>query len=207
MEQQERKGYHSDVGDDEGEPVAPLLALHVTAANEGDQAQVEHLSIIDTVLKANQLYAQNFDGGRLPARPALKLAVVTCKDARIMVEPMLGLKPGDAHIIRNAGGIVLPDVIRSLLVSHYMLGTQEIMIINHTGCGMMGFTDTELFMKIRRATGTAAAEPEAIHTFTDLDENVRKQVEKVRSHPWIPEHIVVRGFVYDIETGWLREVE
>lgn len=165
------------------------------------------MSIIDTVLKANQMYAQNFDGGRLPALPALKLAVVTCKDARIMVEPMLGLKPGDAHIIRNAGGIVLPDVIRSLLVSHYMLGTQEIMIINHTGCGMMGFTDTELFMKIRRATGTTAAEPEAIHTFTDLDENVRKQVEKVRSHPWMPGQVVVRGFVYDIETGRLREVE
>ncbi|HET6262033.1 MAG TPA: carbonic anhydrase, partial [Chloroflexia bacterium] len=88
-----------------------------------------------------------------------------------------------------------------------MLGTQEIMIINHTGCGMMGFTDTELFMKMRQATGTAAAGPEAIHTFTDLDENVRKQVEKVRSHPWIPGHIVVRGFVCDIETGRLREVE
>jgi carbonic anhydrase len=165
------------------------------------------LSVINTILKANQLYAQSFDGGRLPAPPALKLAVVTCKDARIMVEPMLGLKPGDAHIIRNAGGIVLPDVIRSLLVSHYMFGTQEIMIINHTGCGLMEFTDTELFTKMRQATGTSAAGPEAIHTFTDLDENVRKQVEKVRSHPWIPEHVVVRGFVCDIDTGRLREVK
>lgn len=167
------------------------------------------MSVIDNVLRANDLYAQNFDGeaGRLPAPPALKLTVVTCKDARIMVEPMLGLKAGDAHVIRNAGGIVTSDVIRSLLVSHYMLGAQEVMIINHTGCGMMGFSDAELFTKMRHATGTAAAVPEAIHTFTDLDDNVRKQVEKVRSHPWIPGHVVVRGFVYDIGTGRLREVE
>lgn len=158
------------------------------------------------MLKANELYAETFDGGGLPAPPALKLAVVTCKDARMMVEEILGLKQGDAHIIRNAGGIVTPDVIRSLLVSHYMLGAQEVMIINHTGCGMMGFTDMELFTKMRQATGTAAAGPEAIHTFTDLDENVHKQVEKVRSHPWIPDGLVVRGFVYDIETGRLREV-
>ncbi len=165
------------------------------------------MSIIDNILKANEHYAESFTNNDLPAPPALKLAIVTCKDARLMVEPMLGLKQGDAHIIRNAGGVVTPDVIRSLLVSHYTLGTEEFMIINHTGCGMMTFTDEQLFTKMREATGTAAAGPERIHTFIDLDKNVRMQVEKVKSHPWIPAHIAVRGFVYDMETGRLREVE
>jgi carbonic anhydrase len=164
------------------------------------------LSIIDDVLKANERYAKDFTKNDLPAPPALKLAIVTCKDARLMVEAMLGLKQGDAHIIRNAGGVVTPDVIRSLLVSHYMLGAQQVMIINHTGCGMMSFNDEQLFTKVRQATGTAAAGPEAMHTFTDLEENVRKQVEKVKSHPWIPEEVVVRGFVYDLDTGRLSEV-
>jgi carbonic anhydrase len=164
------------------------------------------LSVIDNVLKANELYSESYTNHNLPAAPALKLAVITCKDARLRVEAMLELKEGDAHIIRNAGGVVTPDVIRSLLVSHYMLGAQEVMIINHTGCGMMSFTDEQLFVTVRQATGTAAAGPEAIHTFTDIEENVRRQVEKVKSHPWIPEGMVVRGFVYDMETGKLREV-
>ena len=164
------------------------------------------LSIVDNVLKANERYAEKFTRNDLPAPPALKLAIVTCKDARLMVEAALGLKQGDAHIIRNAGGVVTPDVIRSLLVSTYMLGTEDVMIINHTQCGMMSFTDEQLFMKMREDTGTAAAGPEAIHTFTNLEENVRTQVEKVRSHPWIPEALAVRGFVYEMETGRLREI-
>ncbi len=164
------------------------------------------MSVIDNVLKANELYSESYIDNKLSAPPALKLAVITCKDARLMVEAILGLKEGDAHIIRNAGGVVTPDVIRSLLVSHYMLGAQEVMIINHTGCGMMSFTDEQLFATVRQASGTAAAGPEAIHTFTGLEENVRKQVEKVKSHPWIPGDMVVRGFVYDMETGKLREV-
>jgi carbonic anhydrase len=164
------------------------------------------LSTIDDVLRANERYAESFERNDLPAEPSLRLAVVTCKDARLMVEAMLGLKQGDAHIIRNAGGVVTPDVIRSILVSHYMLGAQEVMIINHTGCGMMGFTDEQLFTTMREVTCTTAAGPEAIHTFVNLEENVRKQVEKVRSHPWIPGHLVVRGFVYEMETGRLREV-
>ena len=144
------------------------------------------MSVIDNVLKANELYAETYVNHNLPSPPALQLAVITCKDARLRVEEMLGLEEGDAHIIRNAGGVVTPDVIRSLLVSHYMLGAQEVMIINHTGCGMMTFTDEQLFTKVRQASGTAAAGPEAIHTFTDIEENVRKQVEKVKSHAWIP---------------------
>ena len=164
------------------------------------------MSVIDNVLKANELYSERYTNNHLPAPPALNLAVITCKDARLIVEAILGLKEGDAHIIRNAGGVVTPDVIRSLLVSHYMLGAQEVMIINHTSCGMMSFTDEQLFTKVRQTTGTAAAGPEAIHTFTDIEENVRKQVEKVKSHPWIPDDMAVRGFVYDMETGKLREI-
>lgn len=164
------------------------------------------MSIIDNVLKANELFVQSFEQGKLPAEPALNLVIVACKDARMHIEAILALKPGDAHIIRNAGGIVTPDVIRSLMVSHYMLGTQEVMIINHTGCGMMGFTDDHLFEKARQTTGASAADPESIHTFINLDENVREQIAKVKSHPWIPESVVVRGFIYNIETGRLREV-
>jgi carbonic anhydrase len=164
------------------------------------------LGVIDEAIRANKLYAQNFSGGHLPAPPALGLAIVTCKDARLMVEPMLGLKQGDAHIIRNAGGIVTEDVIRSLLISHYMLFVQEFMVINHTQCGLMTFTDEELRTRVREATGTAAETPASFHTFVDLEANVRQQVRKVRSHPWIPPKIPVRGFIYDVSTGLISEV-
>jgi carbonic anhydrase len=164
------------------------------------------LSVIDEAIKANRLYARDFRGGDLPAPPALGLAVVTCKDARLMVEPMLGLNQGDAHIIRNAGGIVTEDVIRSLVVSHYMLSTQEFMIINHTQCGLMTFTDEELRARVQEATGTASVTPASFHTFGDLEVNVRHQVQKVKSHPWIPDRIPVRGFIYDVRTGLLTEV-
>jgi carbonic anhydrase len=164
------------------------------------------LSAIDEAIRANKLYAQEFRGGDLPAPPALGLAVVTCKDARLMVEPMLGLKQGDAHIIRNAGGIVTEDVIRSLVISHYVLSAQEFMIINHTQCGLLTFTDEELRTRLEDATGTASVTPAGFHTFRDLEANVRHQVQKVRSHPWIPGRIPVRGFIYDIRTGLLSEV-
>ena len=164
------------------------------------------MSIIDEAIRANRLYAQDFHAGDLPAPPALGLAVVTCKDARLTVEPMLGLKQGDAHIIRNAGGIVTEDVIRSLVISHYMLAAQEFMIINHTQCGLMTFTDDELRAKVQQATGTASVSPAAFHTFTDLEANVLDQVQKVKSHPWIPGRIPVRGFIYDVRTGLLSEV-
>ncbi len=119
---------------------------------------------------------------------------------------MLGLKTGDAHIIRNAGGIVTEDALRSLIISHHLLGTQEFMVINHTDCGMLTFKDEELRQKLQQQTGTVTVAPVYFHAFSDVEENVRQQVQKVKSHPWIPKHIPIRGFVYDVKTGRLTEV-
>jgi len=164
------------------------------------------MSIIDEVLKANEQYAKNFKLANLPIPPAKKLAVVACMDARLTVSQLLGLKTGDAHIIRNAGGLVTEGALRSLIISHHLLGTQEFMIINHTDCGMLTFTDEELRKQLRQKTGTITVTPASFHSFSDLEENVREQVEKVKSHPWIPNHIPVRGFIYDVKTGRLKEV-
>jgi carbonic anhydrase len=166
------------------------------------------MSVIDEVLKANKKYAKNFKLGHLPMPPARKLAVVACMDARMTVSQLLGLKTGEAHIIRNAGGIVTDDAMRSLIISHYLLGTQEWMIINHTDCGMLTFTDEELRRQLRERTqtGTLGVLPASFHPFSDLEENVRHQVQKVKSHPWFPKHIPVRGFIYDVKTGSLNEV-
>ena len=164
------------------------------------------MSIIDGVLEANHSEAQHFDIGHLPKPPALKLAVVACMDARLTVEQLLGLKTGDAHIIRNAGAVVTEDVVRSLLISHYMLGTQEFMIIGHTDCGMLTFRDEDLRRKLRELNGTSALAPAYFHAFTNLEESIREQVQRVKSHPWIPEGLPVRGFIYDVTTGKLSEV-
>jgi carbonic anhydrase len=144
--------------------------------------------------------------GSLAMPPAKKLAVLACMDARLHVEEMLGLKAGEAHIIRNAGGIATADAVRSLIISHYLLGTQEFMVINHTDCGMLTFKDHDLMDRLRRETGTMAVGPSVFHSFTSLDQNVKDQVMKLRSHPWIPQGIAVRGFVYDVKSGKLREV-
>jgi carbonic anhydrase len=164
------------------------------------------MSVTNEVLKANDNYAQRFSLGELPMPPARKLAVVACMDARLTVEEFLGLKTGDAHIIRNAGGIVTEDAIRSLIISHHLLGTQEFLVINHTDCGMLTFQDDELRGKLESETGTATAAPTAFHAFADLEQNVRRQVQKVKSHPWVPREIPVRGFVYDVKSGRLKEV-
>jgi len=164
------------------------------------------MTTTDEVLKANETYADNFTGGDLRLPPARKLAVVACMDARLIVSQMLGLKAGEAHIIRNAGGIVTEDALRSLIISHQLLGTQEFIIINHTDCGMLTFKDEELRAKLQKQTGTATVAPDAFHAFSNLEENVRQQIQKVRSHPWIPKQISVRGFIYDVKTGRLREV-
>ncbi len=164
------------------------------------------MSIIEEVLKANESYAQNFTLGALPMPPGRKLAVVACMDARVTVEELLGLKTGDAHIIRNAGGIVTEDALRSLIISHHLLGTQEFMLIHHTDCGMLTFQDTELRAKLQQQTGTATVAPVHFHAFSDLEEDVRQQIQKVKSHPWIPEHIPVRGFIFNVQTGRLHEV-
>ena len=165
------------------------------------------MTAIDEVLEANRRYAEGFTQGGLPGRPpSRKLAVVTCMDCRLHVAKLLGLELGAAHIIRNAGGIVTEDVVRSLIISHHIGGTQEFMIINNTKCGMLTFKDEELAARLQQETGKAPVAPARFYAFTDLEENVRQQVRKVRSHPWIPESIPVRGFLYDVDTGRLSEV-
>jgi carbonic anhydrase len=163
------------------------------------------MSMIDEVLKANEDYSLNFSPAPAP-EPGRKLAVLACMDARLVVSRILGLKEGDAHIIRNAGGIVDSDALRSLIISHYMLGTQEFMLIHHTDCGMLRFKDGDLSVRLQKETGAVAVSPERFYAFTDLDENVREQIAKLRSHPWIPRSIPIRGFVFDVKTGRLREV-
>ncbi len=164
------------------------------------------MSVTEEVLKANQSYTQNFKLGHLPMPPGRKLAVVACMDARLTVEEVLGLKTGDAHIIRNAGGIVTEDVLRSLIISHHLLGTQEFVLIHHTDCGMLTFKDDELQTRLQQQTGTATVAPTRFHAFSDLAEDVWLQMQKIQSHPWIPKHIPVRGFIYDVKTGRLKEV-
>ncbi len=164
------------------------------------------MSVTEEVLKANERYAQRFTLGNLPIPPGRKLAIVACMDARMTVEQILGLKTGEAHIIRNAGGIITDDALRSLIISHHLLGTQEFILIEHTDCGMLTFTDEALQAKLRQKTGTDAVAPSRFHAFANLAENVKRQIEKVKSHPWIPAHIPVRGFIYDVKTGRLNEV-
>ncbi|HUJ41039.1 MAG TPA: carbonic anhydrase [Candidatus Acidoferrales bacterium] len=164
------------------------------------------MSIIDDALKANESYSNNFRLGNLLMPPAKKLAVVACMDARLTIEPMLGLQTGEAHIIRNAGGIVTEDAVRSLVISHHLLGTREFAVINHADCGMLTFTDEDLHSRLHKKTGTAAVSPAAFHSFRNVEENVRRQVEKLRAHPWIPKDVPIRGFVYDEKTGRLKEV-
>jgi carbonic anhydrase len=164
------------------------------------------MSSINEAIKANERYSDSFQLGNLPVPPARKLAVVACMDARLMPDQILGFKTGDAHVIRNAGGIVTDDVIRSLIISHHLLGTEEFVIINHTDCGMLTFEDEHLRSTLEEQTGAAPAEPAHFHTFTDLEANVREQVQRVKSHPWIPDSIPVRGFIYDVKTGRLSEV-
>lgn len=164
------------------------------------------MSVIDETLRANEIYALTFSHKHLTAPPRRKLAVLACMDARMDVETILGLKPGDAHILRNAGAIVTEDVLRSLVISHHLLGTREVMIIGHTGCGMATFTDNELKARLRAKTRAAAVAPQSFGAFADLEESVREQVQKVIGHPWLAELAAVRGFVYDVDTGRLSEV-
>jgi carbonic anhydrase len=173
-----------------------------SAAGSGGRAA----GVIDACLKANANHAKSFTLGHLAIPPSRKLAVVACMDARLTIEPMLGLKTGEAHIIRNAGGVVSEDALRSLIISHHLLGTQEFMIINHTDCGMLTFKDEDLRAKLQQQTKTAAVAPLLFHAFGNLEENVRQQIQKVKSHPWIPKTIPVRGFVYDVKTGKLKEI-
>ena len=164
------------------------------------------MSVIDEVLVANELYSRTHELRKLTPRPERKLAVLTCMDTRLSILT-LGLKTADAHIIRNAGGIVTDDSLRSLLISHYLLGTEEIMVINHTDCGLMHTSEQDLRTRIQNRTGTAAIAPAFFHAFQNIEENVRHQLQKLHTHPWIPATLVVRGFVYDVASGLLREIK
>jgi carbonic anhydrase len=164
------------------------------------------MSVIDEVIEANEIYARTHELRSLTPRPARKLAILTCMDTRLSIRT-LGLNTGDAHIIRNAGGIVTEDTLRSLLVSHYLLDTTEFMIINHTDCGLMLTSEHDLRTKIQQRAGTAAIAPSFFFAFQNVDENVRDQVQKLRTHPWVPKSVSVRGFVYEVESGRLREIK
>ena len=165
------------------------------------------LSVADDLLAANEMFARSFDLGDLNVRPRRHAAVLACMDSRILFEHCLGLRPGDAHMIRNAGGIATDDAIRSLIVSHHLLDTQEFIIINHTDCGLLKVKEHELRAKLTEKMGAVASEPAHFYAFDDLEQNVREQVRKVKRHPWIPKHIPVRGFIYDVKTGKLKEVD
>ena len=165
------------------------------------------MSVADELLRANEQFVKNFDLGDLAVRPKRRLAVLACMDSRILFELCLGLHPGDAHMIRNAGGIATDDALRSLIVSHHLLDTQEFIIINHTDCGLLKVREDELKKKLTEKMGTPAGAPACFHAFDDLEENVRHQIDRVKSHAWISKHIAVRGFVYDVKTGKLSEVE
>ena len=159
----------------------------------------------DEFLANNEQYAASFDKGELPLAPARKAAVVACMDARLNVYGALGLSEGDAHVIRNAGGVVTDDTIRSLAISQRLLGTEEIVLIHHTGCGMLTFTDDEFRGAIEADTGI---KPEwAAESFADLHADVRQSVARIQASPFIPHKDAIRGFVYEIETGRLREVQ
>ena len=164
------------------------------------------MSVADELLLANQQFVKNFNLGDLAVQPRRRLAVLACMDSRILFERCLGLHPGDAHMIRNAGGIATDDAIRSLIISHHLLDTQEFIIINHTDCGLLRVKEYELRAHLTSKMNAIASEPAHFYAFDDLEANLREQVRKVKSHPWIPKHIPVRGFIYDVKTGELREV-
>jgi carbonic anhydrase len=163
------------------------------------------MSHTDELLANNEAYAASFDNGDLPLPPGAKVAVVACMDARLNVYGALGLKEGDAHVIRNAGGVVTDDEIRSLAISQRLLGTEEIILIHHTDCGMLTFTDDEFKQSIQADTGI---KPEwAAEAFSDLDTDVRQSIARIKASPFIPRKDSVRGFIYEVETGKLREVK
>jgi carbonic anhydrase len=162
------------------------------------------MSVTDELLGNNLAHAAVFSASDLPAAPARKVAVVACMDARLNVYAILGLREGDAHVIRNAGGVITDDAIRSLAISQRLLGTEEIILIHHTGCGMLTFTDDEFRNAIHEETGIRPQWP--AEAFSDLDTDVRESIARIRETPFIPRRDAVRGFIYEVETGRLREV-
>ena len=164
------------------------------------------MSIIDEALKANEQYARTYDP-KLGGHPQPKIAIVTCMDPRLSdLEGILGLKNADMDVIRTGGPAVTDDVLGELVVSNRILGTTEIMLLNHTGCGFTTFTDEELNAKLSALTGDATPAPMRFFSYKDPEDHTKEQITKVRSHPWIAKDVPVRGFIFDVDTGRLREV-
>ncbi len=161
------------------------------------------MSTTDELLANNEAYAVGFGGPR-PAPPARHVAVVACMDARLNVYGALGLREGEAHVIRNAGGAITDDAIRSLTISQRLLGTREIILIHHTECGMLTFTDDDFRASLQADTGIRPGW--AAEAFSDLDEDVRQSINRIKASPFIPHKDSVRGFVFDVSSGRLREV-
>jgi carbonic anhydrase len=169
-----------------------------------NEKKEQAMSVTDELLQNNAAYAESFDKGDLPLPPARGVAVVACMDARLDVHKILGLEEGDAHIIRNAGGVITDDEIRSLAISQRLLGTREIILIHHTDCGMLTFSDDELKAQIQDDVGM---KPHfALESFSDLEEDVRQSMRRIQASLFIPHKESVRGFIYEVETGRLREV-
>ncbi|MGO9898326.1 MAG: beta-class carbonic anhydrase [Solirubrobacteraceae bacterium] len=162
------------------------------------------MSTTDELLANARSYAASFTKGDLPLPPGRKIAVLACMDARLNPYGLLGLQEGDAHVIRNAGGVVTEDEIRSLAISQRLLGTEEIILIHHTDCGMLTFTDEDFKRSVQDDVGIKPAW--ATEAFSDLDEDVRQSLARIKASPFIPHKESVRGFVYDVHTGALREV-
>lgn len=162
------------------------------------------MSVTDELLENARRYPEHYANAHLSPAPARGLAIVACMDARIDTFSLLGLQIGDAHIIRNAGGVITPDAIRSLAISQWLLGTREVVLIHHTDCGMLSITDDEFRERLRAETGLT---PDwAVEAFTDVDADVRQSITRVKSSPFIPNKDSVRGFVFDVKSGELREV-
>lgn len=164
------------------------------------------MSVIPELLAANERYAERYGSGDLPSTPGRRVAILTCMDSRLVPSRFLGLEEGDAHVITNAGGRASDDALRSLIISYKLLGTREFLVIHHTDCGMQSFDSGQLREQLRRDTGADASEIDFL-TFTNLEESVRQDVRTIRDSPLIPDEIRVRGYVFDVRTGRLREVQ
>ena len=162
------------------------------------------MSVTDDLLRNNEAYAESFDKGHLGMPPTKKLAVVACMDARMQPNRILGLEEGEAHVIRNAGGVITDDEIRSLAISQRLLGTEEIILMHHTDCGMLTFTDEDFRQALQEDVGIKP--PWAPEAFSDLEADVRQSIARIQASPFIPRKDSVRGFIYEVETGRLREV-
>jgi carbonic anhydrase len=162
------------------------------------------VSTIDQLVQNASAYSESFDRGDLPLPPAKRVAIVACMDARLNPYGLLGLREGDAHVIRNAGGVITDDEIRSLAISQRLLGTEEIMLIHHTDCGMLTFGDDDFRRQVAQETGIKPEWP--AEAFDDLEADVRQSIARIEASPFIPKKDQVRGFVYDVGTGALREV-